>query len=157
MIIKSKKKHYADKLVTPKYLFELCQKIWRVKCTIDVAADRRNRKCKRFIDRDTDFLKQNKFKSKEILWGNFPHSKQKEFVIHVSQVCKKNGCGALLLLPINTLGSTYAKKYLLPYIKFEKKMIITGRHHFLSPIALNVSEQPSVNVYVAAYIPRRRR
>lgn len=162
MIIKNKKgkngknRHYADKLVTPKYLFKKAQKIWNVKCNIDVAANKRNKKCRRFIDKKKDFLKQFNFKPTDILFGNFPHSKQKEFVIHTCKVVKICKCRAVLLLPINVLGAAYAKKYLLPLIKFEKKMIITGRHHFLSPIALKVSKQPSVNVYVAAYIPNRK-
>lgn len=154
MKINNKKKHYADKLVTPRYLFKLCQKIWNVKCNIDVAADSKNKKCRRYISKEKDFLKQLKFKPTDILWGNFPHSEQKYFVIHMVKVCKLNNCRALLLLPINTLTSSYAKKHLLPVIKFEKKMIIEGRHKFLTPRSLKVSKEPSVNGYVAAYIPR---
>lgn len=161
MIIKKnkgkRKKNYADKLVTPKYLFKLCQKIWNVKCNIDVAADINNKKCRRFIDKQKDFLKQFDFKSTDVLWCNFPHSKQKKFVIHVVKVCKKNNCRALLLLPINVLTSTYAKKYLLPIIKFDKKMIIEGRHKFLTPKSLEVSKEPSVNGYVCAYIPKGKK
>lgn len=157
MKINNKKKHYADKLVTPKYLFKLAQKKWNIKCNIDVAADIKNRKCRRFISREKDYLKQFKFNSKDILWCNFPHSKQKQFVIHTVKICKLNNCRALLLLPINVLTSSYAIKYLLPVLKFEKKMIIEGRHKFLSPIALKVSKEPSVNGYVAAYIPHRRK
>jgi len=155
MIIKSKKKHYADRLVTPIYLFNLAQKIWRVKCNIDVAADIKNKKCRRYINKEKDFLKQFKFKPTDVLWFNFPHSKQKEFVIHLVKVCKLNKCRALGVLPINTLTSSYAKKYLVPVIKFEKKMLIEGRHKFLSPISLKVSKEPSVNGYVAVYIPNR--
>lgn len=159
MIIKSKKRknHYADKLITPRYLFKKAQSIWKVKCNIDVAATKENKKCRRFISKEENYLKQFNFKSTDILWCNFPHSKQKEFVIHTVKVWKKCRCRAILLLPINVLGSSYAKKYLLPYIKFQKKMIITGRHHFLSPIAQNISKQPSVNVYVSAYLPKRRK
>uniref|UniRef100_A0AAT9JEJ5 ORF27 n=1 Tax=Nitrosopumilaceae spindle-shaped virus TaxID=3065433 RepID=A0AAT9JEJ5_9VIRU len=156
MIINNKKKHYADKLVTPSYLFNLSQKKYNIKCNIDVAADAKNTKCKRFIDRKKDYLKQFDFKRTDILWGNFPHSKQKEFVIHTVKVCKKNKCRALLLLPINVLTSAYAIKYLLPVIKFTKKMIIPGRHKFLSPRSLKISKQPSVNGYVSCYIPNRR-
>lgn len=162
MIIQTKKdkngkpKHNMDKLATPWYLFRLGQKIWRVKCNIDVSADKKNKKCRRFISKEQDFLKQTKFKRTDVLWGNFPHSKQKEFVIHMVKVCKLNKCRALILLPINTLTSSYAKKYLLPVIKFEKKMIIEGRHKFLTPRALKVSSEPSVNGYVVAYIPNRK-
>jgi phage N-6-adenine-methyltransferase len=155
MKINNQKKHYADKLVTPKYLFNLSQKKWKVKCNIDVAADRNNKKCRRYISKEKDYLKQFKFKRTDVLWGNFPHSKQKEFVIHTVKVCKLNRCRALLLLPINVLTSAYAVKYLLPVIKFEKKMIIKGRHKFLTPRSLKVSSEPSVNGYVAAYIPKR--
>jgi hypothetical protein len=157
MIIKSKKKHYADKLVTPKHLFKLCQKIWRIKCNIDVAADKNNKKCRKFIDKKKDFLKQFKFKSTDVLWFNFPHSKQKEFVIHLVKVCKLNNCRALGLLPINVLTSSYAIKHLVPVIRFEKKMLIEGRHKFLTPRSLKVSKEPSVNGYVAVYIPSMKR
>lgn len=163
MIIKSKKdkngkiKHNMDSLVTPKSLFKLSQKIWRVKCNIDVCATKKNKKCRRFINKEKDFLKQFKFKPTDILWGNFPHSRQKEFVKHMVKVCKLNKCRALILLPINTLTSSYAKKYLLPVIKFERKMIIEGRHKFLTPRALKISSEPSVNGYIAAYIPNRKR
>jgi phage N-6-adenine-methyltransferase len=156
MKINNKKKHYADKLVTPSYLFQIAQQIWNVKCNIDVAADIHNRKCFRFISREKDYLKQFNFNKKDVLWCNFPHSKQKEFVIHTVKVCKKNKCRAVLLLPINVLTSAYAKKYLLPVIKFEKKMIIQGRHKFLTPISLKQSNDPSVNGYVSCYIPNRR-
>jgi len=162
MIIKAKrnkngkKKNNMDKLATPNYLFKKSQKIWNIKCNIDVAADKNNKKCRRFIDKKKDFLKQFKFKSTDILWCNFPHSKQKIFVTHVVKVCKLNKCRALLLLPINVLTATYAKKYLLPVIKFEKKMIIEGRHKFLTPRSLKVSSEPSVNGYVSCYIPNRR-
>ena len=155
MIIKSKKKHYADKLVTPPHLFKLAQKIWNVKCNIDVAADKNNKKCNRFIDKKKDFLKQLKFKSTDILWFNFPHSKQKQFVIHLVKVCKLNNCKALGLLPINVLTSTYAINHLIPVMKFEPKMLIQGRHKFLTPISLKVSKEPSVNGYIACYIPKR--
>lgn len=152
-----KVKHNMDKLATPKYLFKLTQKIWRVKCNIDVAADKNNKKCRRFIDKEKDFLKQFKFKPTDVLWWNFPHSKQKEFVIHLVKVCKLNNCRALGILPINALTSSYAKKYLIPVMKFEKKMIIEGRHKFLTPRALKDSKEPSVNGYVAIYIPKRKK
>ena len=162
MIIQSKRdkngkvKHNMDKLATPDYLFELGQKIWGVKCNIDVAADKNNRKCKRFIDKKKNFLKQFKFKSTDVLWWNFPHSNQKEFVLHLVQVCKSNDCQALGILPINALTSSYAINYLLPVIRFEKKMLIKGRHKFLTPRALNPSKEPSVNGYVSVYIPNRK-
>jgi len=156
MKINSKKKHYADKLVTPLYLFKLCQKRWGIKCNIDTCATEKNRKCRRFISKQQDFLKQWNFKKTDVLWGNFPHSQNRVFVKHISEVCKKIGCRAVLLLPINTLCSDYAEKYILPYVKISRKIIIKGRHKFLSPIALKVSKEPSVNGYVTVFYNKRR-
>lgn len=157
MKIKSKKKHYADNLTTPRHIFKLCQKIWKVKCNIDVCATKKNRKCRRFISKNQDFLKQFKFSPKDVLWGNFPHSQNSKFVKHTQLVCKENNCRAVLLLPINTLCSTYAKKHLLPYVEISRKIILTGRIQFLNPKTLRPSRYNSVNGYVTVFYNKRKR
>lgn len=163
MIIKTKRdkngkvKHPMDNLATPTYLFKLAKKIWNVKPNIDVSASKHNRKCRRYIDKKKNFLLQFKFKPRDVLWFNFPHSEQKHFVIHLVRVCKLNRCRALGILPINALTATYAIKHLVPVMKFEKKMLIEGRHKFLTPRSLKISKEISINGYVAVYIPNRKR
>ena len=156
LIIKSKKKNYADSLSTPGWLKRLGEKRFKIKCTIDLAATERNHKCRRFITPQKDFLKQlEMFKHMDVLWGNFPHSENYKFVRHTWEIYKKIGCRILLLMPINTLTSRYAKKYILPYIKFDRRMIIEGRINFLKPISQKESKLNSVNGYVFCYYPKR--
>ena len=157
MIIKSKKKNYADSLSTPVWLFKLGEKTYKIKCNIDVAATNKNSKCKLYIDRKVDFLSTTPevFKHSDILYGNFPHSKNYLFVKHMTEIYKKVGCRILLLLPINTLCSSYARKYILPFIKFDKRMIIQGRIKFLNPISQKESKLDSVNGYVFCFYPKR--
>lgn len=157
MIIKSKKKHPMDNLATPKYLFNLCQKRWRVKCNIDCCANKKNKKCRRFITKKQNFLKQFKFKRTDVLWGNFPHSQNKHFVKHTFDLWRNIGCRFVLVLPINTLCSEYALKYILPYVEISRKIIITGRHKFLSPRSQKESKLNSVNGYVTIYYGRRKK
>ena len=156
MKINNKKKNYADNLSTPKYIFKKCQKIWGVKCNIDVCATKQNRKCCRFISKKENFLNRIRFKRSDIFWGNFPHSKNKQFIIHTFKLWKMIGCRAVLLLPINTLCSTYARKYILPYVHISKKNILTGRITFLRPRSQKPSEYGSVNGYVTIYYGRRK-
>lgn len=160
MIIKKnkgkKKKNYADNLSTPRKTVRLCEKRWRAKCNIDVCASPLNKKCRRFISKKQDFLKQTNFKRTDVLWFNFPHSKNYKFVRHLCKVWKACGCRALGILPINTLTSTYAKKYILPYVKFDRRIIITGRITFLNK-AQKKSQFGSVNGYVTIYYGRRKK
>lgn len=157
MIINKKKKNYADSLSTPEWLFKLGEKRYRIKCNLDLAANNNNSKCEYYIDKDIDFLSTSpeEFTKSDILFGNFPHSKNYLFVKHTSEIYKKVGCRILLLLPINTLCSNYAKKYILPYIKFDRRMIIQGRIKFLNPISQKESKLNSVNGYVFCYYPKR--
>lgn len=159
MIIKKnkgkKKKNYANNLSTPKHLFKLCQKRWRVKCNIDVCATPLNRKCRRYISKRQNFLKQFNFKRTDILWCNFPHAENYKFVKHLAEIIKNCGCKGLLLIPINTLTSDYAEKYLFPYVEISKKMIIKGRHRFLNR-AQKPSKEISVNGYVTLLAKRRK-
>jgi len=157
MIINHKKKHYADNLTTPKYIFKKCQKIWKVKCNIDSCATEKNKKCRRFISKKQNFLKQNYFKKTDILWCNFPHSKNKQFVKHAYYLWRNTGCRFVLLLPINTLCSTYARKFILSYVEISKKIILTGRIAFLNPYTLRPTRQNSVNGYVTVYYGRRKK
>jgi len=157
MIIKHKKKHYADNLTTPKYVFKKCQKIWGVKCNIDCCATKKNKKCRRFISKKQNFLKQFHFKKTDILWGNFPHSKNKQFVEHAYYLWCNIGCRFLLLLPINTLTSIYAKKFILPNVEISKKIILTGRIAFLNPYTLRPTRQNSVNGYVTIFFNKRKK
>lgn len=145
---------YADSLATPDPTFDLCQKIWNVKCTLDLTATELNTKCKKFITPQQDFFKVVSVDSNEVLWGNFPHSKQKEFVEHAFNIWINSNCQMLLLLPINTLCSNYAKKFILPWIDFDKKMILTGRIAFKNRRG-KISKHNSVNGYVCVFYPRR--
>ena len=158
MRINSKKKHPMDNFVTPKYLYKLAASRWGVKCTIDVCATKDNKKCRRFISKKQNFLTMpfSYFKNTDVLWCNPPHSQSKYFVERIYQIWKKVGCAANLILPINTLCSEYAEKYILPYVKFSRKIIIKGRHKFLSPRALKITAEPSVNGYVTVFYPRRK-
>ena len=156
MKIKSKIKHYADNLVTPDYIFKLCQKRWRVKCNIDSCATKKTRKCKRFISKEQDFLKQFNFKKTDTFWCNFPHSMNKQFVKHIAHLHFNIGCRAVLLLPINTLCSTYARYYILPYAEINNKIIITGRIKFLDPKTLKPSKYNSVNGYVTVFFGKHK-
>jgi len=151
MIIKHKIKHYADGLTTPNEIFELCQRRWNVKCNLDVSATRKNTKCKRFITKRQNFLKRFKFSPNDVLWGNFPHSQNKKFVKHAYNIWRANNCRMVLLLPINTLCSNYAKRFILPYVMINRKIIITGRIQFLNPKTLKPSKYNSVNGYVTVF------
>lgn len=154
MIIQKKKNHYADKLSTPKETFKQCEKIWRVKCNIDTSADKRNKKCRRYITKEQDYLTKTDFKRTDILWGNFPHSQNGKFVEHTFNLWKSIGCRAVLLLPVNTLCSNYGKRFILHKAKIA---ILTGRIKFLRPISQKDSEFNSVNGYVTIYYGRRRK
>jgi len=157
LIIKTKKFNYADNLSTPKDIFKLCENRWKVKCTLDVCATNLNHKCRRFITKNTDFMKVRYIKSNEILWFNFPHSKNYKFIKHLCELYLKSNFRAIGILPINVLTSNYAQKYIIPYIVPNlKKMIIQGRISFLNK-AQKKSKHNSVNGYVTVYYPRRNK
>lgn len=67
----------TDSNRTPKTFFDYIQKTFKVKFKIDVAADKKNALCKRFIDKEKDTLNSDWTK---LAWCNPPYSLAREFV-----------------------------------------------------------------------------
>jgi phage N-6-adenine-methyltransferase len=154
MLIKFKKKNYADSLSTPRKIFRYCERKWRVKCNLDVCATKKNRKCRAFFDRRRNGLNRrwkNQRRRRTVVWCNPPHSQTKNWIKIAYYEWKNFKTRTVGLIPINTLCSSYGKKYILPHAKFH---IITGRINFLNPRTQRPSKLNSVNGYVTIYYSR---
>lgn len=73
----------TDSNRTPKTFFDYIQKTFKVKFKIDVAADKKNALCKKFIDKKENALENT---WDRLAWCNPPYSQAYEFV----ERCSKN-------------------------------------------------------------------
>lgn len=153
MKIKTQSNHYADNLTTPIEIFRKCQKIWNTECTLDVCATKNTTKCNDYFSIKDNGLKQE-WKSK-CIWCNPPHSQTGLWVKKAYEQWIKHNIRIIMLLPVNTLTSNYFKKYAMPYIKFQKKMILS-RINFLNPRTNKPSKYNSVNGYMTIFYERRK-
>lgn len=126
-----------DEYETPPQLFyDLCAK-YNFKPLLDVAANKDNTKCEYFL---TDALHKEwmkphtyklrtdtKFKGVDV-WGNFPHSKQEEFVKRAHQQNEKHNMNIMIIVPANTICAKYFDEILdNPFVEHHR---ITGRITF---------------------------
>ena len=151
MIIKYKSNHYADNLTTPISIFKKCEKIWNVKCTFDVCATKNTTKCSRYYSKP-DGLKQEWNHS--CIWCNPPHSQTGKWVRYAYEQWRKYNNKIVMLLPVNVLTANYFTKYAMPYIKFQKKMVLS-RINFLNPRTNKPSKYNSVNGYMTIFYDTR--
>lgn len=139
-------------LTTPVSTFIECEDYWNLKLNFDLCATRHNTKCNLFYDEKINFFNIKKLNPHFNYFENPPHDKTKFFVEHTYHLWKTSNCNIVVLLPINTLTSTYARKYILPFCKIQ---ILTGRIHFLCNNCFKPTKDPSVNGYVSVLYAKK--
>ncbi len=117
-----------DEYETPPELYlKLCE-TYKIYPSLDVTANKENTKCKFFL---TDGLakewvipytypKRTDMKYKTVdVWGNFPHSKQEQFVKRADQQWKKHNMNIMIIVPANSICAKYFDEIFdNPFVKY---------------------------------------
>lgn len=132
-----------DEYETPNELFySICER-YNIIPDLDVAANKNNTKCKRFL---TDGLNRRWIAA--AVWCNPPHSMTKEFVIKAWNEWKDHGTPIIMLIPANSVCTKYAEKYIRGSAQINP---IYGRPIFLKNG--KPSKHPSRNSYFTVFYP----
>jgi phage N-6-adenine-methyltransferase len=103
-----RKPSIKDERWTPPDLFEKWDSIFHF--TIDVAADKNNKKCERFYDKEVNGLAQSW--SGEVVWCNPPYSNLDSWVQKAHEETEATIC---MLIPANRTEQKFWQKYIEPY------------------------------------------
>lgn len=165
MLIKSLDKDLdGDELITPDDIVKQCLKIHGFNfITLDICADQNNTKADMFISKRINALtrnwivkKQKKTNKDFVIWVNAPHSQNKEFVEKACEQWQRCDMNIVMLLPVNTLTSNYAKKFIHPFCDISWKMFL-GRIKFIDPRTNLPSAYNSVNGYATICFKSKRK
>lgn len=115
----------SDEWETPFEIYLWLTKKYNFNPTLDVCATDENRQCEKYFDEKTNGLKQ-KWDPKN--WCNAPSKLYKEFVQKAFKEFLENGNETMMLIPANSLCTSYAEKYIIPHAEFYP---IIGRINFL--------------------------
>lgn len=147
-----KKQINKNHLSTPMDIFTKCEDFWNKRITFDLCATPDNTRTRLFYSEKHNFLKMLKLNPNFVYWCNPPHDQTKEFVMQCFKMWYTSNVNIIMLIPINTLCSNYARRYLLEYAKFK---VITGRIKFCCPHCGTPTKLNSVNGYVSVLYEKR--
>lgn len=141
-----------NSLTTPNDIFTRCNLIWNVSCNFDLCADHKNTRCAVYYHKKIDLFNIKRLNTNFTYWFNPPHDQIKQFVEHIFNLWRRSNVQIIGILPINTLCSNYASKYILPFAKYQP---LTGRIKFLCPNCFEPTKLNSVNGYVTIFYDKR--